>query len=272
MEQGTFDFEWEPVQGPVKLCECGCGRPAPIAKKTDNGRGHVKGQPMRFICGHQAQRKLLIEVGQRFDRGVVIDADVRIPCTGQRADRYTSRGARLICDCGNEYVTLIQNLFHGHTRSCGCYLKDVLAERSLDPNWSSWARKPVLAGRNDALGSYKRQARSRGIAWELTDEDFDRLTSSDCYHCGSPPTNVKRCKKYEGSAFIYSGIDRLDNTLGYTRENAVPCCFACNRYKLDSPYDEWQTIQVRNLSLTYFSRLSDDGKARFVRAAATPRI
>ena len=138
MEQLTFAFAYDSSSASVKLCECGCGKPAPIAKKTDSGRGYVKGQPLRYICGHQAQRTLLVEVGQRFGRGVVIDADVRIPCTGKRADRYTSRGARLVCDCGKEYITLIQNLFYDHTRSCGCYLKDVLAARSSDPNWSSW--------------------------------------------------------------------------------------------------------------------------------------
>lgn len=37
---------------PVKLCECGCGRPAPIATKTRTKLGHVKGQPIRFIRGH----------------------------------------------------------------------------------------------------------------------------------------------------------------------------------------------------------------------------
>jgi hypothetical protein len=41
----------------VKLCECGkCGLPAPIAKRTDARRGHVKGQPMRFVRGHSANR------------------------------------------------------------------------------------------------------------------------------------------------------------------------------------------------------------------------
>lgn len=34
------------------LCACGCGRTAPIAKKTRHGRGQVKGQPVRFIRGH----------------------------------------------------------------------------------------------------------------------------------------------------------------------------------------------------------------------------
>jgi hypothetical protein len=49
MEQSTFDFGTEP---PVKLCECGCGQPAPIATKTDKKWGHVQGQPQRFVKGH----------------------------------------------------------------------------------------------------------------------------------------------------------------------------------------------------------------------------
>jgi hypothetical protein len=34
------------------LCQCGCGKPAPIAKRTDRATSRVKGQPMRFISGH----------------------------------------------------------------------------------------------------------------------------------------------------------------------------------------------------------------------------
>jgi hypothetical protein len=39
----------------VKLCECGCGEPAPIAKMTSRRDGHIKGQPVRFISGHSAR-------------------------------------------------------------------------------------------------------------------------------------------------------------------------------------------------------------------------
>jgi hypothetical protein len=42
----------------VKLCECGCGLPAPIAKITSRRAGHVKGQPIRFIHGHHGRGKL----------------------------------------------------------------------------------------------------------------------------------------------------------------------------------------------------------------------
>lgn len=33
-------------------CECGCGQPAPVARQTDRRKGYVKGEPMRFISGH----------------------------------------------------------------------------------------------------------------------------------------------------------------------------------------------------------------------------
>lgn len=35
-----------------KLCECGCGLPAPLRPQNDRSRGWVAGQPARFIHGH----------------------------------------------------------------------------------------------------------------------------------------------------------------------------------------------------------------------------
>jgi hypothetical protein len=33
-------------------CHCGCGQKTKIAQKTRNAIGHIKGQPLRFINGH----------------------------------------------------------------------------------------------------------------------------------------------------------------------------------------------------------------------------
>jgi hypothetical protein len=37
---------------PSGLCMCGCGQPAPLAKQTHRAHGYVKGEPIRYINGH----------------------------------------------------------------------------------------------------------------------------------------------------------------------------------------------------------------------------
>jgi hypothetical protein len=39
----------------VKLCECGCGNPAPISKENRQRNGYIKGQPVHFIRGHSGR-------------------------------------------------------------------------------------------------------------------------------------------------------------------------------------------------------------------------
>lgn len=40
------------------LCECGCRGETTVAKQTHRGRGHVKGQHLRFISGHNKKGAL----------------------------------------------------------------------------------------------------------------------------------------------------------------------------------------------------------------------
>lgn len=49
------------------LCQCGCGRAVPIAQKTRKERGITKGQPLRFIKGHQAHRPLHARLAAKID-------------------------------------------------------------------------------------------------------------------------------------------------------------------------------------------------------------
>lgn len=44
---------------PEKLCECGCGQPTPLAKANCRKRGHKKGEPVRFVSGHQNRGRRL---------------------------------------------------------------------------------------------------------------------------------------------------------------------------------------------------------------------
>jgi len=45
----------------VSLCECGCGEQTKLATKTKTYQGHVKGQPLRFVNGHNSR----LRIGER---------------------------------------------------------------------------------------------------------------------------------------------------------------------------------------------------------------
>lgn len=36
-------------------CQCGCGQPAPVAQRNHSRHGFVKGEPIRFISGHNGK-------------------------------------------------------------------------------------------------------------------------------------------------------------------------------------------------------------------------
>lgn len=93
------------------LCECGCGCPAPIAKRTCRRDGAVKGQPNRFINGHNRRTVFNQLVGQRFGMLLVLARD------GTEHGRHLWN---VRCDCGIEGVRRGDQLEAGTTQSCGC--------------------------------------------------------------------------------------------------------------------------------------------------------
>ena len=77
---------------------------------------------------------------------------------------------------------------------------------------------------------YKHGAKRRGLEYKLTEKQFKEITQQPCYYCGIIPSNKRDIEGYNG-AYIYSGIDRVDNTKGYITGNVVPCCYQCNLSK-----------------------------------------
>lgn len=80
--------------------------------------------------------------------------------------------------------------------------------------------------------SYQSNAKSRDLAFDLTVEDFYEIARGNCFYCGFPPIERKPPKSWQPSVML-SGIDRVDNSLGYTVANCVPCCRQCNWAKKD---------------------------------------
>lgn len=76
----------------------------------------------------------------------------------------------------------------------------------------------------------------------LSLQQFYNLTQMDCYYCGEKPSNSRRYKLKRSSDqyYIYNGLDRIDNALGHSYDNVVPCCKYCNSAKGELTLAEFQ--------------------------------
>lgn len=133
-----------------------------------------------------------------------------------------------ICDCGNITTAVSNHLVRESVGSCGCLKKipgNILPEGE--------------ASFNSLLAKYQYHATNRNFEWRLSEEQFRTLTSSNCHYCGIEPTQKAQHGIRFNGYYIYNGIDRLDNSLGYTEENCVSCCGLCNKIKRTLTYEEF---------------------------------
>jgi hypothetical protein len=73
---------------------------------------------------------------------------------------------------------------------------------------------------------YKHSAKYTGRVFEFTEAEFiETFWNKPCYYCGDFIDTV--------------GVDRVDSTKGYSKDNCVSCCEDCNRMKMDRPVDAW---------------------------------
>ena len=132
---------------------------------------------------------------------------------------------RVLCLlCGSVTDKRLQSI--ERAKSCGCMQ-------------SKRDRKVVDSGRRTADGTrveintimsiYKSNARKRGISFDLSYAQFETLVDSECYFCGDNGGNTLRKRGYD--VYSYTGIDRVDNSVGYLPSNCISCCSWCNRAK-----------------------------------------
>jgi hypothetical protein len=85
---------------------------------------------------------------------------------------------------------------------------------------------------------YEWNAKVKKLPFELSRELFRALVASPCHYCGAPPSSKIPAGDI-WSGLTYNGVDRYDNSKGYTEENSVACCKICNRAKRDLPIEEF---------------------------------
>jgi 5-methylcytosine-specific restriction endonuclease McrA len=128
------------------------------------------------------------------------------------------------CACGERVAVRSRELDRGHTQSCGCLFRE---SRTGGHNRLPYGH----ASRNELLASYRKSARDRGLSWDLSNAEFFALVTSNCRYCGTPPNSVRKPNAGVNGEFFYTGVDRVENTLGYIPDNVVSCCWDCNRAK-----------------------------------------
>ena len=144
------------------------------------------------------------------------------------------------CSCGNTITTRGSRLVNGSTRSCGCLRLETVRHGEHHKR----AQKKGTAFRA-VLYQYKANAKTRGLMWELSNDQFKALTSAKCYYTGALPSRIQRPKSGSEDTYVYNGIDRLDNSKGYSIKNCVPCCFEVNAMKRDFSKERFIALCVR---------------------------
>jgi hypothetical protein len=96
--------------------------------------------------------------------------------------------------------------------------------------------RKTLKGRYKSL---REGAAKREVPVELTVEEYSKIVKPNtCFYCS------------RGLPEFGHGLDRKDNTIGYTTGNVVPCCRSCNHIKSDTlSFDEMVMIMTRRKAL-----------------------
>lgn len=146
---------------------------------------------------------------------------------------------RYKCYCGKEFETIPQLIRTGKTRSCGCYRNNLLGQQSRGKTPPNALNDPTESSFNGLYSRYRSSARIKGLEFSLSKEDFRIFVKGNCHYCGSPPAQKNLQTSHSRKPFIYNGIDRKENSIGYSKENSLPCCAVCNYLKRAKPYDEF---------------------------------
>lgn len=87
-------------------------------------------------------------------------------------------------------------------------------------------------------------AKRRNLEWNIPKETYFQLIKMNCHYC---------------SFFLNEtgiGLDRKDNTKGYTVDNVVPCCKDCNRTRSDHYTYEEMLLLAPTIKLIKENRLT----------------
>lgn len=167
--------------------------------------------------------------GMKFGKLSVLSKSqsIKMPC-GSQIVHWLCR-----CECGIEKFIDSKTLRIGRAKSCGCNRPYPPIPVPI-PNFGAF--------KNRLYNRYRSSAKNRNLEFNIPLDVFLNLIGSNCFYCNLPPDKEK---KHGGQVFSYLGLDRRNSNSGYTIDNVVPCCWACNVAKYNSSESEFLNHVIR---------------------------
>lgn len=148
---------------------------------------------------------------------------------------------KCLCECGNYTYTRTKEFTKEKPvqscRSCG---HKRMGKSNVLPNYQSL--------KNRLYKNYKHNAIKRNYEFNLTKEEMLNLFSKNCHYCGQEPIEMKgdMSGNYTEIPFKRNGIDRIDNSKGYTIGNVISCCRNCNIAKSTMSYPKYINFIIKS--------------------------
>lgn len=143
----------------------------------------------------------------------------------EKAGKLKSKPRRSLwkceCKCGTIKLVDAGNLKKPGRKSCGCLRQELAKEKGKK-------QRTEKSYFNLLYGECKRTAKYRKKEFNLTKSEYKTIVIKNCYYCDTSPT-ITRTKV--GIPVPTNGLDRINNSIGYTKENCVSCCKICNTMK-----------------------------------------
>jgi hypothetical protein len=163
-------------------------------------------------------------IGQSFGRWTVVR---RAPNKNGGRQYFSCQ-----CSCGTVREVVRYSLLSGNSQSCGCLKLENIKKTLQLPSG--------VSGLNRVYKRYRTSgAEGRGLPFDLTQEEFATLVEQPCHYCGQIGSITTYGNGNTKSPYVHNGLDRVDNTKGYTKDNVVPCCKICNSMKSSLSYKEF---------------------------------
>lgn len=102
----------------------------------------------------------------------------------------------------------------------------------------------------------KAEAKRRDKTFNIDFDFFCELSLKPCYYCGVSGSSKLN---YNGFDLHYNGLDRIDNSKGYTSQNIRTCCKFCNALRGRIPAKVWDSF-INSVIKNYTDGLAIGGE------------